>query len=141
MLQNLQVLELASVLAGPSVGQFFAELGADVIKVENSKTGGDVTRTWRSTGEQTDDRSAYFCSVNWGKKSIALDLTSDEGKSIAQKLAAKSDIVIASYKPGDAEKLGRRSVGRVAWLIDVFCARKIARLKLGSVASPTSSSL
>lgn len=106
MLQNLKILELASVLAGPSVGQFFAELGAEVIKVENLKTGGDVTRTWKSAGEQTDDRSAYFCSVNWGKKSIALDLTSDEGKSIVQKLAAKADVIIASYKPGDAEKLG-----------------------------------
>jgi crotonobetainyl-CoA:carnitine CoA-transferase CaiB-like acyl-CoA transferase len=106
MFQNIKVLELASVLAGPSVGQFFAELGATVIKVENSKTHGDVTRSWKSAGEQTDDRSAYFCSVNWGKKSIALDLTSAEGKKIVQQLAAKSDIVIASYKPGDAEKLG-----------------------------------
>lgn len=106
MFQDIKVLELASVLAGPSVGQFFAELGATVIKVENSKTDGDVTRSWKSVGEQTDDRSAYFCSVNWGKKSIALDLTSAEGKKIVQQLAAKSDIVIASYKPGDAEKLG-----------------------------------
>lgn len=106
MLKDLKVLELASVLAGPSVGQFFAELGAEVIKVENLKTGGDVTRTWKGNGEVTDDRSAYFCSVNWGKKSIAVDLTSSEGKRIVQTLAAKSDIVIASYKPGDAEKLG-----------------------------------
>jgi crotonobetainyl-CoA:carnitine CoA-transferase CaiB-like acyl-CoA transferase len=106
MLQDLKVLELASVLAGPSVGQFFAELGAEVIKVENLKSGGDVTRTWKSGGENTDDRSAYFCSVNWGKKSIAVDLYSEEGKRVVQKLAAKSDVVIASYKPGDAEKLG-----------------------------------
>lgn len=106
MLGNIKVLELASVLAGPGVGQFFAELGAEVIKVENLKTGGDVTRTWKGNGELTDDRSAYFCSVNWGKKSIAVDLTIAEGKSIVQKLAAKSDIIIASYKPGDAEKLG-----------------------------------
>lgn len=106
MLNNLKVLELASVLAGPSVGQFFAELGAEVIKVENLKTGGDVTRTWKSAGEETDDRSAYFCSVNWGKKSIAVDLSTDEGKSVVQNLAAKSDVIIASYKPGDAEKLG-----------------------------------
>jgi crotonobetainyl-CoA:carnitine CoA-transferase CaiB-like acyl-CoA transferase len=105
MFKDIKVLELASVLAGPSVGQFFAELGAEVIKVENLKTGGDVTRTWKGNGELTDDRSAYFCSVNWGKKSIAIDLALSEGKSIVQKLAAKSDIVIASYKPGDAEKL------------------------------------
>jgi len=106
MLNDLKVLELASVLAGPSVGQFFAELGAEVIKVENLKTGGDVTRTWKSAGENTDDRSAYFCSVNWGKKSVAVDLSSEEGRKIVQKLASKSDVVIASYKPGDAEKLG-----------------------------------
>lgn len=106
MLSEIKVLELASVLAGPGVGQFFAELGAEIIKVENLKTGGDVTRTWRGSGEQTDDRSAYFCSVNWGKKSIAIDLTTPAGKTVVQKLAAQSDIIIASYKPGDAEKLG-----------------------------------
>jgi crotonobetainyl-CoA:carnitine CoA-transferase CaiB-like acyl-CoA transferase len=106
MFQNLKVLELASVLAGPSVGQFFAELGADVIKVENLKTGGDVTRSWKGVGEQTDDRSAYFSSCNWGKKSVAIDLTNEEGKQIVKELAKRSDIIIASYKPGDAEKLG-----------------------------------
>jgi crotonobetainyl-CoA:carnitine CoA-transferase CaiB-like acyl-CoA transferase len=105
-LKGIRVLELASVLAGPSVGQFFAELGADVIKVENLKTGGDVTRTWKTAGEKTDDRSAYFCSVNWGKHSIALDLSIPEGQVIVHRLAAQSDIVIASYKPGDAKKLG-----------------------------------
>jgi len=107
MLQGLKVLELASVLAGPGVGQFFAELGAEVIKVENVKTGGDVTRSWKLASEkEEEDRSAYFCSVNWGKKSLAIDLTSTYGKEIIQKLVAKTDIVIASYKPGDAEKLG-----------------------------------
>lgn len=106
MLSELKVLELASVLAGPSVGQFFAELGAEVIKVENIHSGGDVTRTWRVKEEKTDDRSSYFCSVNWGKKSIALDLTSSEGKEIIYQLVKKSDIVITSYKYGDAEKLG-----------------------------------
>jgi len=106
MLNDLKVLELASVLAGPSVGQFFAELGAEVIKIENPKIGGDVTRGWKTPDEPTDDRSAYFCSCNWGKKSVALDLTIKKDLEIVKKLAAKSDIVIASYKPGDAEKLG-----------------------------------
>jgi crotonobetainyl-CoA:carnitine CoA-transferase CaiB-like acyl-CoA transferase len=105
MFDDLKVLELASVLAGPSVGQFFAELGAEVIKVENILTGGDVTRTWRVTGEQTDDRSSYFCSANWGKKSIAVNLNSSEGKEIIHALVKKSDIVIASFKAGDAAKL------------------------------------
>src|SRR6478735_1388203 len=107
MLQGLKILELASVLAGPGVGQFFAELGAEVIKVENVKTGGDVTRSWKLASEkEEEDRSAYFTSVNWGKKSLAIDLTSTSGKEIVQKLVAKADVVIASYKPGNAEKLG-----------------------------------
>jgi crotonobetainyl-CoA:carnitine CoA-transferase CaiB-like acyl-CoA transferase len=106
IIKQLKVLELASVLAGPGVGQFFAELGAEVIKVENVLTKGDVTRTWKSKDEQTDDRSAYFCAVNWGKKSIAVDLTKEEGKTIVYDLVRSTDIVIASYKPGDAQKLG-----------------------------------
>jgi crotonobetainyl-CoA:carnitine CoA-transferase CaiB-like acyl-CoA transferase len=107
MLNNIKVLELASVLAGPSAGQFFAELGAEVIKVENIKTSGDVTRSWKGTKETKDsDLSAYFCSCNWGKKSIALDLNLPSDKMLVHKLIAKSDIIIASYKPGDGDKLG-----------------------------------
>jgi len=49
--KGLKVVELASVLAGPSVGLFFAELGAEVIKIENKKTGGDVTRSWKLPSE------------------------------------------------------------------------------------------
>lgn len=105
MFNSLKVIELASVLAGPSVGQFFAELGANVIKVENVKTGGDVTRSWKVKGEDTDDRSAYFCSVNWGKRSLALDLESVEAINIIHRLVSSADIVIVSYKPGDAKKL------------------------------------
>lgn len=105
MFTGLKVLELASVLAGPSVGQFFAELGAEVIKVENPE-GGDVTRSWKATGESTDDRSAYFCCCNWGKKSVTLDLRSNDDRTKLYKLATRADVIIASYKPGDAEKLG-----------------------------------
>src|ERR1051325_11419894 len=101
MFTGLRVLELASVLAGPSVGQFFAELGAEGIKVENPKTNGDVTRGWKTAGEKTDDRSAYFCSCNWGKKSIALDLTQADDLEVVKKLSNRTDLIIASYKPGD----------------------------------------
>ena len=103
---DLLVLELASVLAGPSVGQFFAELGATVIKVENAATKGDVTRTWKMrTEDATTDVSAYFSAANWGKQAIALDLTMPAALEALHRLVAKADIVIASYKPGDAEKL------------------------------------
>ena len=106
-LEHVLVLELASVLAGPSVGQFFAELGAEVIKIENVKTGGDVTRSWLGEGEHTrfNGISAYFSSVNWGKMSLALDLSKQEGTKILHDLAARADIVISSFKSGDDVKL------------------------------------
>ncbi len=105
-LSGTTVIELASVLAGPSIGMFLAELGATVIKVENSTTAGDVTRSWRLPSEsQQGDISAYFSCVNWGKSSLAVNLRTQEGQQIIHALASKADIVIASYKPGDAEKL------------------------------------
>ena len=104
--KDLKVIELASVLAGPSVGQFFAELGAEVIKVENPKTKGDVTRSWKSKGEKTDDVSAYFSSINWGKKSVLMDITKDDELQLLYRLITGADIVITSYKPGDDKKLG-----------------------------------
>ncbi|HEX8426636.1 CoA transferase [Hymenobacter sp.] len=101
---GLFVLELASVLAGPQVGQFFAELGAQVLKVEPPT--GDVTRSWRTPAEAPDTTvSAYFSCANWGKQSVALDLTTAEGLAEVHRLAARADIVVVSYKPGDAEKL------------------------------------
>lgn len=102
---GLTVLELASVLAGPSVGQFFAELGARVIKVENPATRGDVTRTWKMPGEADTDRTSYFYSCNWGKESIALNLKDPKGIEVMHRLAAASDIVISNYIPRAARKL------------------------------------
>ena len=104
--KGLVVLELATVLAGPSVGMFFAELGARVIKVENPFGGGDVTRSWKTPSEDREtDLSAYFLSTNWGKESIGLNLAEKAGKELLYRLVEKSDILIANYKPGDAEKL------------------------------------
>ncbi|WP_223847242.1 CaiB/BaiF CoA transferase family protein [Hymenobacter montanus] len=106
---HLRVLELASVLAGPQVGQFFAELGAEVLKVESPA--GDVTRTWKTAAEAAQapgeaSVSAYFTASNWGKKTVVLDLTTAVGHATLRRLAATADLVVASYKPGDAEKLG-----------------------------------
>jgi crotonobetainyl-CoA:carnitine CoA-transferase CaiB-like acyl-CoA transferase len=106
ILEGLKVIELASVLAAPSVGQFLAELGAEVIKIENPLQGGDVTRSWKLAGEQVENgRSAYFTSINWGKTSVLLNL--QESKDLAQlyKMVETADVVLASYKPQDAEKL------------------------------------
>ncbi len=105
-LKGIKVIELANVLAGPSVGLFLAEMGATVIKVENVRSCGDVTRHWKLPTEDPDtDISGYFSCVNWGKQSLAIDITREEGLEIVHKLAVKCDIVLASYKPGDAERL------------------------------------
>ena len=120
VLKGIRVVELAGVLAGPSAGQLFAELGAEVIKVENARTAGDVTRTWRLPGEapesgtapeasgesRADDRTAYFSAANWGKRSVALDLTQRGGREALALLLDAADIVLTAYKPGDAERLG-----------------------------------
>ena len=110
MIESCTVLELASVLAGPSVGQFFAELGATVIKVENPRTQGDVTRRWTLPHETpADDRSAYFCCCNYGKESVALDLSAECGQDVLHTLVTQADIVIANYRPGRAAALGADS--------------------------------
>jgi len=104
--RGLRVIELANVLAGPAVGMFFAELGAEVIKIENILTGGDVTRTWKLSSENPQTEiSAYFSTVNWGKRSVALDLTDVADLFELYRLVSAADIVLTSYKPGDAEKL------------------------------------
>ena len=104
-LADLVVVELASVLAGPSVGMFFAEHGARVVKVE--APGGDVTRRWHLAAEDpADDRPAYFCAVNWGKASVGLDLGSADGRAVLNRLVAEADVVVSSFRPGAAARLG-----------------------------------
>jgi len=105
--KDILVVETASVLAGPAAGMFFSELGAEVIKIENPQTNGDVTRSWKLPSENNaSNLSAYFSSVNWGKKSIALDLKSKYGNSIAKKIISRADIFIENFLPGEEKKYG-----------------------------------
>ena len=102
----MKIVELASVLAEPAVGQFFAELGATFIKIETSKTDGDVTWKWKVTQENISTPfSAYYHSTNWGKESIILNLADEADHRTAVNLIAQSDILIANFKSGSAEKL------------------------------------
>ena len=105
--KDLKVVELASVLAGPAIGMFFAELGAEVIKIENETTGGDVTRRWKLPSENKDKAySAYYCSVNWNKKVHLLNLKEVEDRQIAYDFLEEADVVICNYRPGSAVKVG-----------------------------------
>jgi crotonobetainyl-CoA:carnitine CoA-transferase CaiB-like acyl-CoA transferase len=109
-LAHLKVLELSRVLAGPWAAQVLADLGADVIKVERPLTGDD-TRAWgppwltdaagRPTGQ-----SAYFASTNRGKRSVAVDLSSEDGQEVVRQLALWADVVIENFKVGGLRQYG-----------------------------------
>jgi crotonobetainyl-CoA:carnitine CoA-transferase CaiB-like acyl-CoA transferase len=105
LFKELRVLDLSTVLAGPSVATFFAELGATVIKVENPHTKGDVTRSWKLSNEEaTSSVSAYFSSINFGKTYEWLDLTEPNNRKRIEELIVWSDIVIVNFKEGDDAK-------------------------------------
>lgn len=116
-LSSLRVLDLSKVLAGPICTQALASFGADVIKVEN-QDGGDESRFWAPVAQGT---GAAFLSVNSGKRSIALDLRQAEAREVVRALAGKADIIIESFAPGVAKKLGVDHDSLTAGRQDVIC--------------------
>ena len=104
MLKGLKVIDASSVLAGPSVGTFFAELGADVVKIEPPHHP-DVTRSWKLPKEDKNSSvSAYFSSVNYGKEYVPIDLLSENGYADFLNLISNADILIMNFKPADYKK-------------------------------------
>lgn len=109
-LTGLRVLDMSRVLAGPWAGQIFADLGAEVIKVERP-VAGDDTRRWGppyladDAGRPTTE-TAYFLSCNRGKKSITVDITDSAGQELVRKLASKCDFLLENYKVGGLAKYG-----------------------------------
>ncbi len=109
-LSHLRVLDLSRILAGPWAGQTFADLGAEVIKVERPGAGDD-TRSWGPPflagpdGAATGD-AAYFLSANRGKKSLALDISTPRGQELVRRLAAASDVLLENYKVGGLARYG-----------------------------------
>ena len=102
-LEGVKVLDLSRVLAGPYATMVLADLGADVVKVEHPERGDD-TRHWGppfAGGE-----AAYFLSVNRNKRSIGVDLKTQEGLERVKKLAAEADVLIENLRRGTLEKLG-----------------------------------
>ncbi len=101
-LRGYRVLDFSKVLAGPMCTQALGDLGAEVLKIE-AKDGGDDTRGWPPFRAEM---GATFLSANRNKKSVVIDLKSAEGKALARRLAAQADIVVESFGPGVAERLG-----------------------------------
>jgi crotonobetainyl-CoA:carnitine CoA-transferase CaiB-like acyl-CoA transferase len=106
-LQGVRVLDLSRVLAGPWSGQLLADYGADVIKVERPDVGDD-TRTWGPPwwGDPDEQMSAYYLSANRGKRSIAIDIATNEGAALVKRLATHADILLENYKVGQLAKYG-----------------------------------
>jgi crotonobetainyl-CoA:carnitine CoA-transferase CaiB-like acyl-CoA transferase len=101
-LTGVRVVEVGNFMAVPFCGMQLADLGADVIKVENPR-GGDLTR---ATGPFIGGESSNFVRLNRNKRSVALDLKSAEGKAVFRRLASSADVVIENLRPGTMDDLG-----------------------------------
>lgn len=100
--ENLKVLDLTRVLAGPYASMVLADFGANVIKIETPEIGDDS----RSFGPFIGKESVYFMSLNRGKRSMTLNLKQNEAQDIFRKMVKKADIVLENYRPGTMEKFG-----------------------------------
>ena len=101
-LSGLKVLDLSRLLPGPFCSMLIADLGADVVKVEDPRIG-DYIRWWPP---KIGGNSGFHVVLNRNKRSLTLDLKSPEGKSIFEKLAAEADVVLEGFRPGVMAKLG-----------------------------------
>ncbi len=98
-LAGVRVLEFCHTIMGPTAGLVLADLGAEVIKVE-AAPGGDTTRRMGGFA------SGFFYAFNRNKRSLAIDLKSDDGRALIHRLAGNSDVVLENYGPGTMERLG-----------------------------------
>lgn len=103
VLSNIKVLDLTRALAGPYCTMMLADLGAEIIKVEIPKRGDD-TRQWGPPFVQGE--SAYFLSANRGKKSITLNLKTEQGREIVRQLAAQADVLVENFYAGTMDEWG-----------------------------------
>ena len=105
-LDGVTVLDCSRVLAGPHATMLLADLGADVWKLEPPS--GDETRGWGPPfwGDPGDGRSAYFAAVNRNKRSLVVDLKTDAGQELLDRLAARADLLLHNYVPSVAARLG-----------------------------------
>src|SRR5690625_3669314 len=102
-LNKMKVLDLSRVLAGPYCTMVMGDLGAEIIKVE-APGGSDETRKWGPPFK--NNVSAYYITANRNKKSITVDLKSDEGVEVIKRLASESDVIIHNFKTGTMERFG-----------------------------------
>lgn len=105
LLEGIRVLDFTQFLAGPYCSMFLADMGAEVIKIENLQGNGDFVRTARPK-EKGTNRSMYFGNLNRNKKSVCLDLKTKEGKELFSELVKSADVLVENNRPGVMAKLG-----------------------------------
>ena len=101
-LEGIKIIEMCQIAAGPFCGMLLADMGADVIKVEHP-SGGDGMRQWPPI---TDGYSENFASVNRNKRSVTIDLKSEEGIATAKRLIASAHVLVENFRPGVLDRLG-----------------------------------
>ena len=101
-LRGVRVLEMGSFIAGPFAGQLLADYGADVIKVEPPGTG-DPMRSW---GVTRDGKSLWWPAIARSKRSVTIDLRSEEGQDLVRRMAASTDVLLENFRPGTLERWG-----------------------------------
>lgn len=109
-LSSVRVLDLGRIMAAPWATQIFADLGADVIKIERPGAGDD-TRAWgppflRDADGKPTRESGYYLSVNRGKRSVTVDISTSEGQAIIRRLAMTADVVVENFKVGALARYG-----------------------------------
>ena len=102
LLEGVRILDLTRVLAGPYASMVLADLGAEVIKVELPSSGDES----RGFGPFQNGESAYFTSVNRGKKSVTIDLRQERGRDLALGLAETCDVLVENFRPGSMDRFG-----------------------------------
>ncbi|HEV2043262.1 MAG TPA: CoA transferase, partial [Sphingomicrobium sp.] len=106
-LAGIRVLDLSRVLAGPWATQVMADLGAEVIKVEQPGQGDD-TRHWGPPWLDSGDErvAAYYLAANRGKRSVAVDFSKPEGAALVAKMAGTNDVLVENFRVGGLKKFG-----------------------------------
>ena len=102
-LAGIRILDLSRILAGPYCSQLLCDYGADVIKVEQPGSGDD-TRSWGPPFTDRGGMSAYFLSVNRGKRSVCIDLKAERGKQLIRQLAVQCDVLMENFVPGKVSR-------------------------------------
>ena len=105
LLKGIRVLDFTDFLAGPYCGMYLADMGADVIKVENLTTGGNFVRNARPL-EKNSGLSMYFQNLNRNKRGVAINLKTEDGKKLFSELVKSADVLLENNRPGVMGRLG-----------------------------------